>query len=537
MAKYPEIITFPRINDPRGNLSFIEGGAGGSVPFDIKRVFYLYDVPADAERGGHAHYSCQQLLIALSGSFNVKVTDGFTEKSFHLSRPWSGLLIPPGYWRTMDNFTSGAVCLVLTSERYSEEDYIRDYQDFLRLSAEGKLGSREDGESGSEEVGKMGSGGDVAVRYPFLDLGGINRPYLPEIEDAALRVIRSGRYIGGGEVERFEADLRAYTGAPYAVGVSNGLDALRLILRAWIELGRIAPGDEVIVPSNTYIASVLAITDNGLTPVFVEPDLATLNLDSAKVEAAVTPRTRAVMPVHLYGRVCWDATLASIVRRHNLLVIEDNAQAIGALSETPGLFGTIAAGSLGHAGAFSFYPTKNLGAMGDAGAVVTHDAELARVVAALRNYGSLRQYDNIYAGLNCRLDPMQAAILSAKMPHLAEENRARRATAAIYLSEIANPLVSLPAPAVAETSVWHQFVVRVADRDAFRAYLAANGVETAVHYATVPHRQPCYSRYSSLSLPIAERIGREVVSLPVSSCTSEADAKAIAGIVNGFKDS
>lgn len=528
MAKYPEIITFPRIADPRGNLSFIEGGAGGSIPFDIKRVFYLYDVPADAERGGHAHHRCQQLLVALTGSFDVKINDGSSERTFHLNRPWAGLLIPPGYWRTMDNFSSGSVCLVLTSEKYSEDDYVRDFSEYCRLVAEGKMIS--DGSPICESKTEPS-----AKKYTFLDLGEINRPYLPEIEAAALRVIRSGRYIGGGEVERFEADMRAFTGAPYAVGVSNGLDALRLILRAWLELGKLAPGDEVIVPSNTYVASVLAITDCGLTPVFVEPDLATLNLDSALVEAAITPRTRAIMPVHLYGRVCWDTTLVDVVRRHDLLVIEDNAQAIGALSETPGLFGTIAAGSLGHAGAFSFYPTKNLGAMGDAGAVVTHDEELARVVSALRNYGSLRQYDNIYQGLNCRLDPMQAAILSAKMPHLAAENRARRVNADIYLKEITNPAVMLPAAAPAETSVWHQFVVRVADRNAFREYLSRNGVETAVHYATVPHRQSCYGCYSSLTLPVAERIGREVVSLPISSCTSAADAHAIARIVNGYE--
>jgi len=527
MAKFPEIITFPRIADPRGNLSFIEGGAGGSIPFDIKRVFYLYDVPADAERGGHAHHCCQQMLIALAGSFDVKINDGTSEITYHLNRPWTGLFIPPGYWRTMDNFSSGSVCLVLTSEKYTEDDYVRDFFEYRRLVAEGKMLSGESVPSGEKNERHVG-------KYPFLDLDTINRPYLPEIEDAALRVIRSGRYIGGSEVDRFESDLRALTGAPFAVGVSNGLDALRLILRAWMELGRLAPGDEVIVPSNTYVASVLAITDCGLNPIFVEPDLSTLNLDSSLVEADITPRTRAVMPVHLYGRVCWDSTLVDVVRRRGLLVIEDNAQAIGALSETPGLFGTIAAGSLGHAGAFSFYPTKNLGAMGDAGAVVTHDADLARVVAALRNYGSLRQYDNIYQGLNCRLDPVQAAILSAKMPHLDTENRARRANAEIYLKEITNPAVALPAPAPAGTSVWHQFVVRVADRDTFREYLASKGVETAVHYATVPHRQSCYSRYSELSLPIAERIGREVVSLPISSCTSAADAHAIAGIVNGY---
>lgn len=374
------------------------------------------------------------------------------------------------------------------------------------------------------------------MSYKFLDLGEVNAPYAGEIKDALARVVDSGRYIGGDEVSGFEARLAAIHGlAPDSViGVSNGLDALRLILRGYIELGRLRPGDGVIVPANTYVASVLAITDNGLRPVFVDPDASTHNLDISKAIEACGADVKAVMPVHLYGRVCWSSQLVAMVRDKELLVIEDNAQAIGATALSDGLFGSRITGSLGNAAAFSFYPTKNIGAMGDAGAVMTRDCELACTVRALRNYGSHRQYENIYAGFNCRLDPMQAAVLSVKLPHLAEENAIRAANAAIYDAIIHNPAVVKPAYDDSGDCVWHQYVVRVADRDAFRHYMAGNGVETAVHYPVAPHRQPCYKAYASMPLPVADRLAAEVVSLPVSRCTSPDDAVAIAKIINRY---
>jgi dTDP-4-amino-4,6-dideoxygalactose transaminase len=323
--------------------------------------------------------------------------------------------------------------------------------------------------------------------------------------------------------------------APHAVGVTNGLDALRLIFRAYIELGRLHRGDEVIVPANTYVASILSVTDNGLVPVFVEPDPITLNLDTQRIEQAITPRTRAILPVHLYGRVCWDNTIADIARTHNLIVVEDNAQAIGAEANCDGLFGSRNTGALGHAGAFSFYPTKNIGALGDGGAVVTNDPALADAVRALRNYGSDRQYHNIYKGLNCRLDPMKAAVLTIKLRHLQEENQLRRDRAAIYNAQINNPAVQKPQFLPDNQHVWHQYIVRVDNRDHFRKYLLDNGVETAVHYATPPHRQPCYAEYSHLSLPITDEIARTVVSLPITRTTSLADAATIAAIITGYK--
>jgi len=370
----------------------------------------------------------------------------------------------------------------------------------------------------------------MAAKYKFLDLGAVNAPYADAIAEATARVVRSGRYVGGPEVESFESMLAADTGTAYAVGVSSGLDALRLILRAYIELGEMRPGDEVIVPSNTYIASILAITENGLRPVLVEPDIATLNLDTSLIESAITSRTRAVMTVHLYGRVCYDGTLADVARRHGLKVIEDNAQAIGARYADGRR-----SGALGDAAGFSFYPTKNIGAMGEAGAVTTDDARLADAVRALANYGSDRQYHNIYKGLNCRFDPIQAAVLKVKLPYLDKENGRRRRLAAIYEGGINNPAVVKPLYSEAGDMVWHQYVLRVADRDRFRSFMAGNGVETAVHYPTAPHRQPCMAEYAHINLPLAELVAREVVSIPVSACTAEADAAEISSIINRYR--
>ena len=276
------------------------------------------------------------------------------------------------------------------------------------------------------------------LKYPFLDLGTVNAAYADGLKAAACRVIDSGRYVGGGECEAFEEQLARHTGTKYAVGVSNGLDALRLILRAYMALGKLAPGDEVIVPANTYIATVLAITDAGLTPVFVDADLSTLNIDTSLIERAVTPRTRAIMTVHLYGRPAYDEVMASVARQHGLLIIEDNAQAIGADVD-----GT-RTGALGDAAAFSFYPTKNVGAIGDAGAVTTNDRALADAVRALSNYGSDSRYHNIYEGFNCRLDPIQAAFLRLKLDDIDTETKHRRALAAIYDAEIDNALVGKP---------------------------------------------------------------------------------------------
>lgn len=373
------------------------------------------------------------------------------------------------------------------------------------------------------------------VKYPFLDLATVNAPYMEELKAAMARVVQSGRYVGGDEVARFEDNLKKLTGAACAVGVSNGLDALRMILRGYIELGRLRPGDGVIVPSNTYIASVLAITDCRLRPVFVDPSIDTFNISAAGIAAALDDGVKAVMTVHLYGRVAWDAAIKNLARERGLIVIEDNAQAIGAVAGVDGLSGgSHVTGSLGHAAAFSFYPTKNIGALGDAGAVTTSDRELAAAVRALANYGSDTRYHNIYQGWNCRLDPLQAAVLNVKLPHVDVENGYRRAIAAVYDEEISHQDIVKPCFIEDGSMVWHQYVVMSPRRDELQAYLCGQGVATDIHYPTPIHRQPCYLRYAGLPLPVADRISKEALSLPVSRCTSVDDARAIARIISEF---
>lgn len=373
------------------------------------------------------------------------------------------------------------------------------------------------------------------MKYPFLDLTAVNAPYMDEMAATAERVIRSGRYIGGEEVARLEAEIGERLGAPFVVGVSNGLDALRLILRAYVETGVMKPGDEIIYPANTYIASVLAISDAGLVPVAVDVDETTMNIDASLIEEAITERTRGIMTVHLYGRVAWDERLVDISRRHNLKIIEDCAQAFGARTLSAGLFASRHAGALGDAAGISFYPTKNIGAVGDAGAVVTHDENLARTVRALANYGSDRRYHNIYRGFNCRLDPIQAAMLRVKRPRIDDENADRFARALAYQRTITNPAVTLPyISREINDNVWHQYVVRVPAelRDSFRQQLEERGVGTDIHYAVPPHLQPCYSDMKHGPLPVTERLAAEVVSLPIAGALSVADAAEIGRIIN-----
>ena len=378
----------------------------------------------------------------------------------------------------------------------------------------------------------------ASLKYPHLDLKAVNAPYLDALREAADRVIGSGWYVGGPEVKRLEDSIASMLEAPYAVGVASGLDALRLILMAYVEVGVLSPGDEVIVPANTYIASLLAISQAGLVSVPADPSPLTMNITAEGAEAVATPRTRAIMPVHLYGRVAWDQPLADLVRDRGWIVVEDCAQALGASSGVSGLFGSSWAGALGHAAGLSFYPTKNLGALGDAGMVVTHSRELADTVRALANYGSTRRYHNDYIGLNSRLDPIQAAFLSVKLPHLHEVSAKRAILARAYSQAISNPLVTTPLlPPEDQECVWHQYVVRIAPelRDAFRAYLLDCGVGTDVHYPTPPHLQPCYSHLQHGPLPVAEALSAEVVSLPISQALEVSDIQAIAGIINDFR--
>jgi dTDP-4-amino-4,6-dideoxygalactose transaminase len=364
---------------------------------------------------------------------------------------------------------------------------------------------------------------------PFLSLKDVNARYADELKAAAARVIDSGWYVLGDEVSSFEREFAAYCGASHAVGVGNGLDALSLILRGYKELGVIEEGDEVIVPGNTFIASFLAITENRLVPVPVEPDPATFNLDPAGVEAAIGPRTRAIMAVHLYGQLADMSALTALARRHKLLLIEDAAQAHGAIS------GGRKAGAFGDAAAFSFFPTKNLGALGDGGAVVTGDTALAQRIAALRNYGSDVKYHHLFQGLNSRLDEMQAAMLRVKLKYLDEDIAWRRRVARRYREGIRHAHIQLPVVAREEQHVWHLFVVRCAHRDALQRHLQAHGIQTQVHYPVPPHRQPAYAALRGSHLPLTERLHDEVLSLPMGPTLSEDAADRVIEACQAFE--
>jgi dTDP-4-amino-4,6-dideoxygalactose transaminase len=369
---------------------------------------------------------------------------------------------------------------------------------------------------------------------PFLDLKEINAQYRNELIEACTRVIDSGWYIAGNELETFEQEFSAYCGTKHAIGVANGLDALILTLRAWKELGKLKEGDEVIVPSNTYIASILAISANNLTPVLVEPDLATYNLCPQKTEQAITNKTRVLLPVHLYGQIANMPAIMDIAKKHDLLVLEDSAQAHGASIDGKRV------GNWGDASGFSFYPGKNLGALGDAGAVTTNDDELANTLRALRNYGSHEKYKNLYQGVNSRLDEIQAAMLSIKLKQLNTEIVRRREVANAYIKGINNTLITLPINDNAievthyENHVWHVFVIRCEQREALQKHLLDNGIQTLIHYPIPPHKQEAYKGWAELDYPVSELIHEQVISLPLGPTITDVDINAVINACNNF---
>lgn len=363
----------------------------------------------------------------------------------------------------------------------------------------------------------------------FLDLQKINNQYSDELKKAASDVIESGWYLQGEYNKLFEENLSKYLSSPNVISVANGLDALRLILRGYIELGLFKEGDEIIVPANTYIATVLAITDNNLVPIFAEPTLDSYNIDINNIEALITPRTKAIMVVHLYGRVVWSNELELIAKKYNLKVIEDNAQAIGA--EWNGK----KTGTLGDAAGFSFYPGKNLGALGDSGVVTTCDSNLANVIRAIANYGSEKKYVNKYRGLNSRMDEIQAAFLNVKLRYLDNENEIRRGVASYYLENIKNDKVILPElPSSPKEHVFHLFVVRVKNRSDFQNYLSENGIQTLIHYPTPPNKQECYSSFGHLDFPLTNLIHEQVISIPMSPVLTKEEVELVVRVINNY---
>ncbi|MGV7092674.1 DegT/DnrJ/EryC1/StrS family aminotransferase [Siccibacter turicensis] len=363
----------------------------------------------------------------------------------------------------------------------------------------------------------------------FLDLKKLNNKHREELLKACERVIDSGWYIQGDELSQFENEFASYCGVQHAVGVANGLDALMLVLRAWKEQGKLKDNDKVMVPANTYIASILAITQNNLVPVLVEPNEDTYNLSAAALKDAWEPAVKAILPVHLYGQISPMEEIMAFARSKSLLVLEDCAQSHGAS------INNIKAGAWGDAAAFSFYPGKNLGALGDAGAITTNDPELAAMLKALRNYGSHKKYENLYVGYNSRLDEMQAALLRVKLPYLETENEARRKIAQRYISDLHNEHIVLPSMSKKAEHVWHLFVIRTKYRTQLQEHLTRSGIQTLIHYPLPPHKQQAYQEYNHLSLPLTEKIHNEVLSLPMDPNMTTEDVDLVIKAVNGFK--
>ncbi|MCH5276501.1 MAG: DegT/DnrJ/EryC1/StrS family aminotransferase [Desulfovibrionaceae bacterium] len=363
------------------------------------------------------------------------------------------------------------------------------------------------------------------MNISFLDLARVNNRFRGEIDNRIRAILDKGWYLQGEQNDAFCAHFAEYCGTRYALGVANGLDALNLVIRAH----GFGPGDEIIVPANTYIATILAISENGCTPVLVEPRLDTCNIDPDRIEAAITPRTRAIMVVHLYGQAVQMEQIWAIAEKHGLKVFEDAAQAHGARYKERRV------GSLGDAAAFSFYPGKNLGCMGDGGAVTTSDRQFYEKLKALANYGSDRKYHHIYKGINSRLDEIQAAVLDVKLPHLDADNARRRDIATLYRDAITNPLITLPQTYDEDAAVWHVFTVRTERRDQFQRYLADQGIQTIIHYPTPPHKQLAYAEWNKYSYPITEKIHREIISLPISPVLTQEEAEYIIAVVNAWK--
>ena len=362
----------------------------------------------------------------------------------------------------------------------------------------------------------------------FLDLYSINQAHKQELKDAFERVLDAGWFIMGAELKKFENDFAAYCGTKHAIGVANGLDALILIIRAYKELEVFEEGDEIIVPSNTFIASILAVSANNLVPILVEPDIDTYNINPAIIEARITPKTKAILPVHLYGQLCDMENINKIAQKHSLKVIEDCAQSHGAESNGR------KAGNFGDAAGFSFYPGKNLGALGDGGAIVTNDDELASALRALANYGSHIKYQNKYKGVNSRLDELQAALLGVKLKTLDKDTEVKRTIANRYLNEINNDKVVVPKVTNQSAHVWHLFVVRTKDRDGLQQYLTDNGIQTIIHYPVPPHKQEAYKEWNELSYPVSEQIHAEVLSLPLSPVMPVEEVNKVIEVMNNY---
>jgi dTDP-3-amino-3,4,6-trideoxy-alpha-D-glucose transaminase len=499
---FARLVDLQIIDSPSGTLGVAD--AAKHIGFPVLRTYFLTGVPDGGGRGGHGHKALRQCFVCLRGQVTIAVSRRGETLTARLTDFAQGLVVDAGCWRDLFDFSPDALVLVLASQPYDEADYIRDYADFLAWETCAPSGP-----------------------VPFTDL----TRQAPRLESAVAfavsEVMRTGIYIGGPFLAAFEGEFATYCEARHAVGVGNGLDALALVLAAW----NIGPGDEVIVPAHTFVATALAVDKVGATPILIDVEADTGLLDPQLLDAAIGPRTRAVIPVHLYGQVADVDAIQTVIGARDIKILEDACQAHGATYKSR------RAGSLGDAAAFSFYPTKNLGALGDGGAVVTDDAQLAAAVRRLANYGSVKKYEHEVIGSNSRLDPLQAAVLSAKLPALDEMNARRRAIAGLYQDWLANlDDVLLPVVKLHGESVWHVFAIRCPGRrDALLRYLTERGIGANIHYPAAIHQQPCYAkRWPEAAFPVAEAWARDTLSLPLDASHSDAEILAVASAVADF---
>ncbi len=504
MTYVPKIIALPAFRNERGTLCVAE--CSRDIGFTPRRFYFIKDVPPDMVRGVHAHKTLWQCMLCLEGAVTVDLERQGEQFTFRLDSPEQGLIVPPGCWRVLRDFDERAVVGVLASAEYDESDYIYEYDDFRRW---------ENGRAADQHI-------------PYIELRRMSAALEGEIDIALARVVRSGNFIGGPEVTTFERDFADYCGARHAIGVANGLDALTLALQAW----GIGHGDSVMVPVNSFIATALAASRIGARPVFVDVEEDTANIDPRAATAAMRSDTRAIIAVHLYGNPADMDPLRDLADRHGLFLLEDAAQAHGAY------YRGRRCGSLGDAAAFSFYPTKNLGALGDAGAILAKDPALVRTARMLANYGAEQRDHHMLQGVNSRLDPIQAAILSVKLRHLDGWNERRRVLAERYHAGLTGlDDMILPTVRPWATPVWHVFAIRVPGcRDALQQHLAAARIGTNLHYPKPIHMQPAYEALglSPGAFPVAERLARETLSLPLDPFHREEEIDAVVRRIRQF---
>jgi dTDP-3-amino-3,4,6-trideoxy-alpha-D-glucose transaminase len=498
-----KLVPLQTIPMPNGILGVAE--VSKHIGFPVHRAYYIRDVPTGQGRGSHGHKALKQCFLCLRGSVRLAITKAGHTETVTLDRPSLAAVVEGGSWRDLSDFSEDSVVVVLVSDDYDEDDYIRDYGAFLRWEA-----------------------GEAAVNaVPYLDLRRTMQAVGPEMELAIRRVLRSGHLIGGEEVAAFERRFAAYCQSEHMVGVGNGLDALSLALRAW----GVGPGDEVIVPAHTFVATALAVDEVGATPVLVDVEPDTGLMDPNRVAASITARTRAIIPVHLYGHPVDMDALKAAIGDCDVRILEDACQAHGALYKQR------RCGSLGDAAAFSFYPTKNLGGVGDGGGLTTDSASTAEAVRRIANYGSLTKYNHAELGRNSRLDPVQAAVLDVKLDHLDGWNARRGQLAMRYFAGLAD-IAGLDLPAVRAWAqpVWHVFPVRApGQRDALQAFLTEKGVGVNIHYPTPIHLQACYAgRWREGDFPVAETLARSLLSLPLDPTHSDREIDFVVARVREF---